>query len=223
MIRFISCAIALLALAGCTAAGIAGDPLTRTFQWGDVMAGNDIRRACGPGAPDRWRFIYNGVYAEQVRVYEIEDGGLEARVFDRPNLANLGGVAFDQFMRGASTRTPITREDLGRIVGVWERDLPKAVRPGDHLRSDRFFWTTAACRGGRFAAAAFNYPADASSPFAFPAELARFDQTGRPFNPPRPIDRDAGALADFLPSRHGNDGGARFLLKVTEDGIQQGY
>ena len=223
MIRFIPRLIAVLALAGCTASGIAGDPVTRTFQWGDVMAGNDIRRSCGAGAPERWRFIYTGVYAEQVRVYEIEAGGLDARVFERPNLAHLSTLQFDQFMRGATTRTPVTPEDLRRIVGAWEGDLPKAVHPGDHLRSDRFFWTTAACRDGRFVVAAFNYPADATSPFAFPLELARFDRTGRPVNPPRPIARDAGVLADFIPSRHGSDDGARFLLKVTEDGIQQGF
>ncbi len=215
--------VVLLALAGCTATGIADDPITRTFQWGDVMAGNDIRRSCGPGAPERWRFIYNGVYSEQVRVYEIDTGGLDARVFDRPNLAHFGRLAFDQFMHGAGNRTPITRDDLRRIVSVWESDLPKAVRPGDHLRSDRFFWTTAGCREGRFVVAAFNYPADASSPFAFPQELARFDRTGRPVNSPRPIARDAGVMADFMPSRHNNDGTARFLLKVTEDGIQKGY
>ena len=225
MIRLIPRLAALLALAGCAATGIAGDPITRTFQWGDVMAGNDIRRSCGPGAPERLRFIYNGNYAEQVRVYEIEAVGLDTRIFDRPNLAHLGTLEFDQFMRGAAIRTPITQADLRQIVGVWESDLPRAVRPGDHLRSDRFFWTTAGCRDGRFVVAAFNYPADASTPFAFPGELARFDRSGRPFNPPRPIARDAGVLADFTPKRHDRSSadGARFLLKVTEDGIQQGY
>jgi hypothetical protein len=212
-----------LALAGCAASGIAGDPITRMLQWPEVMAGNDIRRACGPGAPERWRFVYNGSYAEQVRVYEIEAGAVVARVFDRPNLALVGALEAQQVMRGIDSRVPITPEEMRRLVATWEGDLALAVRPVGHLRSDRFFWTTAACRDGRFTVAAFAYPADGASPFAFPEELARFDRTGRKVNPPRPVERDAGVLADYTPSRHGSDRAPRFLLRVTEGGIETGY
>jgi hypothetical protein len=209
-------------LAGCTASGIAGDPVSRTFQWFDVMAGNDIRRACAPGAPERWRFVYNGIYSEQIRTYDIAGGTMETRIFVRPGFGYLGTPRPDELMNGARSAMSIAPEDLEHLVRVWESDLPNAVKPIGHLRSDRFFWTTAACRNGRFQVAAFTYPPDASAPFGFPQELFRFDRSGKAVNPPRPM-RDVGALTDFIPSRHNSDDNARFLLKVTPDGIEPGY
>ena len=215
--------IASLFLAGCVANGVAEDPLTRRFQWPEIMAGNDIHRSCVPGAPEHWRFVYNGVYEEQVRVYEIEAGFLEARVFDRPNLAFIGSADVDQFMHGSRSRTEIGREDIERLSRAWESDMPKAARPGDILRSDRFFWTAATCREGRFTVAAFPYPSDGTSPFAFPEQLARFDRTDKLMNPPRAIERDVGARADFVPGPHSGDTGMRFLLGITPEGIQPEY
>lgn len=216
--------LATLALAGCTANGIANDPLTRNFQWGDVMAGSDIRRACAPGAPERWRFVYNGVYGEQVRVYEIEAGTVEARVFDRLNLASLDLYRTDHFLRGANARTPIGPDDLGRLVRAWESDRPKVAQPGVLLRSDRFFWTTTACRDGRFVVAAFPYPSDGASTLTFPEELARFDRTGKPVNPPRAFDRDILVLSDYQPNRRTGDTEQKFLLRIMPDGsIARGY
>ena len=213
----------LLVLAACTAAGVTGgDPLSRTFQWSDIMAGNDIRRACAQGSAERWRFVYNGIYSEQVRSYDIAEGQVEIRVFDRLGIGFVTTSSLEQFWRGARSTTPIAPEEMRRLVQAWESDLPNAVKPVGHLRSDRFFWTTTGCRGGRFVVAAFAYPPDASQPFAFAEELWRLDRSGKPINPPRPY-RDAGTLADYTPSRHNSDDAVRFLLRVTADGIQPGY
>lgn len=212
-----------LFLAGCTVGGIANDPITRSFQWPDVMAGNDIRRDCGPGSPERWRFVYNGIYSEQVRVYEIEGSALDVRVFDRLALGFFDSSAADRFLHGARAHADLDREDRERLARAWESDMTKAAKPGDYVRSDRFFWTAALCRDGRFSVAAFPYPADGTQPFDFPALLARFDRTDRPTNPPRPVARDAGTRADFAPSRHSGDTGIRFLLTVTPDGLRPEY
>ncbi|MBM3547476.1 MAG: hypothetical protein FJX54_11010 [Alphaproteobacteria bacterium] len=215
---------ALLAVAAPAAAqGIASDPISRTFRWPDMMAGNDIKRACGPGAPERWRFVYNAIYSEQVRSYDIADGTVETRVFNRLGIGYMTTFSVAEFITGALSTAPISAEDLRRLTSVWEADLPRAVKPVGHLRADRFFWTTAGCRDGRFTFAAFNYPPDASTPFNFPLELARFDRSGRPGNPPRPMP-DVGPLTGFIPSRHNRaDDSTQFLLKVTENGLQFGY
>jgi hypothetical protein len=213
-----------LALTGSAAAqGIANNPISRTFQWPDIMAGNDIRLACRAGAPERWRFVYNAIYSEQVRTYDIVGGMVETRVFNRLGIGYITTFSLADFMHGAASAVPISPEDLRRLIGAWETDLPKAVKPIGHLRADRFFWTSAGCRDGRFVVAAFNYPADGSTPFAFPLELARLDRSGLPGNPPRPMP-DVGPLTGFIPSRHNRaDDNVRFLLRVTEDGISFGY
>lgn len=223
MIRPLLRLAAFLALTGTAAAqGIPTNPIGRTFQWPDIMAGNDIRAACAPGAPERWRFVYNAIYSEQVRSYDIAESRLETRVFDRLGIGYMTTFSLSEFIHGAVSVVPIAPEDLRRLIAVWESDLPQAVAPVGHLRSDRFFWTTAGCRGGRFVAAAFNYPPDGSTPFAFVPELARFDRSGKPGNPPRPF-RDVGPMADLTQTRHNRDGNVRFLLRVDETGIKFGY
>ena len=207
----------------CAANGVSDNPIVRRFQWADIMAGDDIRRDCFPGAPERWRFVYNGVYAEQVRVYEVQAGTVDARVFDRTNLASLDSYRADQFLRGANARAPITAAELARVVAAWETDLPRRAQTGDYLRSDRFFWTTTACRDGRFVTAAFVYPSDGSSALAFPEALAAFDRTGKPVNPPRAFDRDVMLLSDYRPNRQTGDIEFKFLLRVWPDGIRAGY
>ena len=214
----------LLALAVPAAAqSIPNDPVSRTVRWPDIMAGTDIKRACAPGAPERWRFVYNAIYSEQVRSYDIADGTVETRVFDRLGIGFMTTFSLAEFIQGALSTTPITPQELRRLIALWEIDLPKAVRPVGHLRADRFFWTTAGCRDGRFTFAAFSHPPDGSTPFIFPLEIARFDRSGKPVNPPRPTP-DVGPMTGFIPNRHNSaDDNARFLLRVTENGLQFGY
>jgi hypothetical protein len=223
MIRLVAIGLAAPTLAAPTMAqAIASDPISRTFRWPDILAGNDIRRACGPGAPERWRFVYNAIYSEQVRSYDVGGGTVETRVFDRLGIGYMTTFSLAEFIQGALSIAPISPEELRRLAAAWETDLPKAVKPIGHLRADRFFWTSAGCRDGRFVFAAFAYPPDGSTPFAFPLELARFDRSGRPGNPPRAMP-DVGPLAGFIPSRHDSaDDATRFLLRVAENGIQFG-
>jgi hypothetical protein len=211
---------AALAVAGCAPVGIADDPVARVFQWPQIMAGEDIARDCATGGGERWRFVHNAVYTEQVRVYDIAAGAVETRVFDRLNLLDID---IDRFFRGARSTVALAPQDLQRLVAAVESDLARAARPGDHLRSDRFFWTVAACRAGGFRIAGFAYPADGSIPFAFPAEIARFDRSGRPLNPPRAFERDIMVIRDYYPNRMTGDIDPKFVLRVSETGIRPGF
>src|SRR5947209_6032738 len=46
-------------------------PIVRSLNWFGFVAGDDIRAACTPGSRDRIRLVYNALWEEQVRTYEI--------------------------------------------------------------------------------------------------------------------------------------------------------
>ena len=46
-------------------------PIVRTFNWFSYVGADDIRSSCEPDGRSRLRLIYNGVWEEQVRAYEI--------------------------------------------------------------------------------------------------------------------------------------------------------
>jgi len=216
-------AAAALALSSCSGSGVANDPISRAFQWYGTLAADDIRQACAPGSPDHWRFIYNGVYTEQVRTYDVRGGMVETRVFDQLNVLDLDFYRTDQFVRGARSANPIGPEDLQRLAATWQADLAVAAKPGEHLRSDRFYWTTAACRGGQFTFAAFLYPNTGGPSFAFPGELIRFDTTGKVVNRPRVFERDVMIPSDYQVRRDRGAEGPRFLMRVVENGARRGF
>ncbi len=70
-------------------------PIVRSFHWFSYVGGDDIRAACGHDGRNRLRLIYNAIYDEQVRTYEIllqPDGtaGMTVGVLaDQGNLTNL--------------------------------------------------------------------------------------------------------------------------------------
>src|SRR5260370_39356006 len=62
-------------------------PIVRTFNWFSYVGGDDIRSACVPGGRNRVRLVYNALWEEQVRVYDVflqPDGtaGLDIGVLD---------------------------------------------------------------------------------------------------------------------------------------------
>ena len=46
-------------------------PVVRSFHWFDFVGANDIRAACVPGGRSHLRLVYNALWEEQVRVYDI--------------------------------------------------------------------------------------------------------------------------------------------------------
>ncbi len=58
------------------------NPAVRKVAWFSYLDGNDIREAARPGAPDRFRLVYNGQYEKQIRSYEITAG--ESRIRAAP-------------------------------------------------------------------------------------------------------------------------------------------
>ena len=46
-------------------------PIVRSFNWFAFVGGDDIRANCGKEGRNRMRLIYNAIYSEQVRTYEL--------------------------------------------------------------------------------------------------------------------------------------------------------
>src|SRR5476651_878925 len=70
-------------------------PVVRSVSWFGYVGGDDIRAACQPGTRSHIRLIYNALWEEQVRIYDLflqRDGtaGLDVGVLaDQGNVANL--------------------------------------------------------------------------------------------------------------------------------------
>src|SRR6185312_8011996 len=70
-------------------------PVVRSLNWFGYVGGDDIRAACRPGGRSRVRLVYNALWEEQVRTYEVflqPDGtaGLNIGVLaDQGDVSNL--------------------------------------------------------------------------------------------------------------------------------------
>ena len=185
-------------LAACTyAPGDVANPLTRRLTWLSFLGGDDVRAGCAPGAPDRFRLIYNGNWREQVRIYELGFAGprtLEQRVIEP---ATLFALKLDDPLapwRGTTaviTLPPAQYEGL--VQSLAQGGAFATPSSTLTLNSTDFYWVAASCRSGTFHLTAWLYPSDAFSRLTFPRELLALDTSKVPFNPPRPWTQVAAA------------------------------
>ncbi len=61
-------------VAACAPSADYDKPIYRELTWFDYLNGNEIRSDCAPGTADWYRLIYNGVYIQQVRTYDVTAG-----------------------------------------------------------------------------------------------------------------------------------------------------
>lgn len=172
-------------------------PIVRSFHWFDYVAGNDIRANCGEDGRNRLRLVYNAIYDEQVRTYEIflqPDGmaGMTVGVLaDQGNASNL--ALFD----GSDVLNPWRMRRGQRILSVAEtRDLLGLLeasaafgppRDGLRLPDVDFWWTVASCRNGVWGFQAYHYPTDGFANVKFAARLFSWDPVPVPVNSPRKL------------------------------------
>ena len=180
--------VAALGLAACTTfEGSVDNPIERSFSWFSYVAGDDIRAACQPGSPDQYRFVYNGVYARQIRAYDLRlngDGGEQtSRARNKP-----GNVANFQFsnplgpweLRRSEAR--LTGDEVAEIVDALKRDVAAApASAGQRLRSNNFYWAVAVCRSGTFQLHAFDQDRVEIQSLAFRGPLLAHDKTNVEF------------------------------------------
>lgn len=170
-------------------------PIVRSVNWFGYVAGDDIRAACQPESRSHIRLIYNALWEEQVRAYDLflqPDGtaGLEVGV-----LADQGVVATLSISNGADVTNPWRMKKAQRLLSAGEtQGLLGALQasaafgpPHDGLRlpDNDFWWTVASCRNGVWGFQAYHYPTDGFANVKFADRLWALDGVRVPINKPR--------------------------------------
>lgn len=217
--------IAAFAVAGCQYAGPAGDPITRNVTWFDYVGGEGLKTACGPGASTRLRFVYNGIYDQQIRSYDIHElprgrgGAMSAwargdgdltQAIELPNIFSP--------WQGKRVESVVPPQAMAELREALRRDRFTAFKPaGLRLPSNEFYWIVTGCLDGRFHANAWMYPSDRFKNLSFPAILQAYDRTGLAFRKARPVNQ-----REEDPSRHDgnrNPFDSVFLIQLGANGI----
>ena len=171
----------------------ASDPLRRSASWFAIAGGEDLRMACVPGAPARYRFLYNAVWEEQVRLYEVvadtagEGAALRATVI-RGAPRQLQSYVFDP---GASrvAETRLSPEQMRHLVAALAgAGFAGVPADGTRLLSGDFYWLVSGCVDGAWHLNAWRRQDPAFAQLSFARLLAELDPTGIPVNPVRAID-----------------------------------
>jgi hypothetical protein len=183
-----------LAAPACTyRAGYEDNPVTRSFAWFSYLNADDLRKTCQPGGSDRYRLVYNGVWQEQVRTYDITAGpgrrdfDFKAQVRGETDFARP--IPLDDVLapwRPQTVRKRIGRTELARLRGALRQSgFYTPVPQGTRVRSWGFFWAAASCEGGRFRFNAWSFPSKRFGSVRLARVLGALDGTGVPFNRPR--------------------------------------
>ena len=212
--------LTLLTLPAPTWAQGVDNPLTRSFYWFRFVAGKDVREACGSGGPDHYRLVYNAIYREQVRAYDLvaQPGGgaaLTTRVFGEAGIVN--NIVINDVVdilgpwRGVKTERTLTAGEFSTVIAALEQSGALRFPPRKfEVPSNDFYWAIAACRGGQFTATAFHHPADGFRTVSFDRPLFALDNSGVPVNPPRKLE----------PSAFRGDPNQVWRLRITPQGIE---
>ncbi|OAN47047.1 hypothetical protein [Magnetospirillum moscoviense] len=204
---------ATMTLAGALSAcayrgGDIGDPVVRKFYWYSFLSGDDIDEHCTAGMPDRFRVVYNGVYSEQVRIYQLDSlqKVLSVKVVGSGNAGKLSSDDLLSPWRADESKIALDQETYDRLVMSFKGDGMFAPPPvGLRLPSQSFYWTAASCLSGRYNFTAWSYPSDSFDRLVFGNNLFALDSMGIPvkaagpvpFDPQRADSARRGEVTDF--------------------------
>jgi hypothetical protein len=220
-------AVAVILTGGCTYrdGGIV-NPVTRKFQYFSYLGGDDIRDACVPGAPARYRLVYNGVYDEQVRAYELRRNApgsgatLETQVFGGGGNLAAGFNPLDPTgpWRGTSGRVQLDENTyLALIRAIEASGFGEPAPRGLSLPSWAFYWVVSACADGRFHFNAWLHPSERFDRIQFDSILFRVDGTNVAVNPPRRLNAAEHRLASG--ADRNDPTVSTFEVRVGRDGL----
>lgn len=224
MIRKLTLLLGILPVAaGCASSGPVDGPVDRNLKWFSYLGGEDIRKSCSPGAPDVYRFVYNGIYDQQLRSYDLRTlaagQGAELSAWARGVSQVNRPIALTNLLapwRGTRANATLGPASTREIIGALSSAGFTSDKPvGLTLPSDAYYWVVTACIGGRFHANAWVYPSERYNQLKIKDILMRKDGTNVAFSGPIPANRRADD-----PARDGDrfDRGT-FLLKLGPDGI----
>jgi len=209
-------------------------PIVRSFNWFDYVAGDEIREKCTAGGRDRLRLVYNALWEEQVRTYEVflqPDGtaGLNIDVLvDQGRGADVSNLLIGQARdatepwRMKRGQRLLTAEETSELVGLLQASNAFGPpRDGLRLPDNDFWWTVASCRNGQWGFQAYHYPTDGFANVKFAEKLFALDVVKIAVNRPRKLEpaelrRDIGAAS----TRRAAGRGDRWVLVVGKDGLR---
>jgi hypothetical protein len=179
-------------LAACTAMPGADDnPVLRKFQWFSYMEGGDFKETCGATDQDRYRMIYNAVYTEQVRIYNVSEQAMamHMRVMLPMDLRDFAVDSWSGLLdpwRGKAMDIELTKSDFADLRADLDQDgVFGQPNVGAELSSKGFFWTVAACHNGRYHFTAFTWPKQNFDKLLFANRLFDLDRSNIAVNAPR--------------------------------------
>lgn len=190
---FVALALAVLTGVGLVGCGL-DNPLGRSLGWFGYLDAADIRAACAAGSGERYRLIYNAVWGQQVRIYDVAvepgDAGaaLAVRVFFPENINDI--ELFDPLAlyRGHAGTVAMSPADFAGFREALRASGFDAPTPhGLVLPSDGFYWIAAACRDGAFHYNAYLYPSPRFAALRFDRWLFAHDPTGVAIAAPMPV------------------------------------
>lgn len=207
-LTLISLLTTALAIGGCQYAGPAGDPVTRNVGWFDYVGAEGLKAACGPGASTRLRFVYNGIYDQQIRSYDVHElprgRGAAMSAWARGDGDLTRGVEFPNLLspwQGKRVESVLSPQTMSDLRSALRRDRFESFKPvGLRLPSNEFYWVVTGCIDGRFQANAWMYPSDRFKTLSFPGILQANDRTGIAFRKARPVNQ-----REDDPTRHQGD------------------
>ena len=204
-------------------------PIARSANWFAYVGGNDIRAACQPGGRNRIRLIYNALYEEQVRTYEVflqPDGtaGMTMGVLaDQGNVSNLTiGSAADVLGPWSMKRGErlLSVAETRELVGLLEASAAFGPpRDGLKLPDNDFWWTVASCRDGVWGFQAYHYPTDGFANVKFAERLFAWDNVPVPVNRPRKLE-PSNLRRDWNAPMYHSGSANRWILVVGKDGLR---
>jgi len=203
--------------------------VVRSLNWFGYVGGDDIRAACAPGGRNRIRLIYNALWEEQVRAYELilqPDGtaGLTVGV-----LADQGNVSGFSIGGGEDALNPwrmkrgqrlLDATEASELVGLLQASAAFGPpRDGLRLPDNDFWWTVASCRNGVWGFQAYHYPTDGFANVRFAEKLFALDNVKVAINRPRKLE-PAEFRRDFDSKSVQRGRGDRWMLVVGKDGLR---
>jgi hypothetical protein len=218
-------AVLFAPLAACSNVERAKDPITGRLSWFALLEGRDIRQACVPGSPARYRFVYNGPYDVQTRVYDVTR--TEAGAAIKVAVTN-GSAATVVEYRGAAQNPWQPVRDYGAPVDLdTYRALARALEAdgfGQPPRTDvafpswNYYWIVSACADGKYHLNGWlnGTPAGktAFNALTFPAFLQKLDQTEIAFATPRP-----NPFADYRERHADQTPDQNFEVRLSKNGL----
>lgn len=191
------CGVAIAALSALTACSYRGedigDPLIRKTHWFSFVGGDDIRKTCAAGTPDRYRLVYNAVYDEQIRIYEMDSlrRQLRIRVIDQGNAGRLSSEDLLAPWRAQEEAVQLDQPTYDRVMASFAQGGMFAPPPaGLDLPSRSYYWVAAFCHQGAYGLTAWKYPSPAFDAMGFDKTLFALDPSPVPPRQAGPVPLD---------------------------------